>query len=175
MGDGGHSAIDLDTDKLVSSSCRKEFGRCFFRPWVNALHWQRSMIAGTRFTSQSIPWGNSIAVPGRFIASRQLWASTETMQGKGNCPLPLHPIPKTGPKSVNYVPGLDCQLCARLDIQNKQQAPKERKKLQSTPRWTDAVLQSRRAMTAITVETSAQCYEGSAKKDPQQSARRLLS
>jgi len=40
----------------------------------------------------------------------------KTDAGEGEPPLPLHPIPKTGPKSVNHVPGLNCQRCARLDI-----------------------------------------------------------
>ena len=44
---------------------------CFSaRPsWANALDWQPSMIAGTRFILHSFLWGASIAVPGRFMGN----------------------------------------------------------------------------------------------------------
>src|SRR5262249_50987940 len=48
---------------------------------------------------------SSTAGLSRCIACPQQKASTELRQGKGNCPLPLHPIPKTRIKK--------CQLCPR--------------------------------------------------------------
>ena len=42
--------------------------------------------------------------------------STEREQGKGELPPSPAPHPQNpGPKSVNHVPGLKCQQCARLD------------------------------------------------------------
>src|SRR6266852_3604731 len=90
------------------------------------------MIAGTRFTSQSLPWGISTVEPERFIAECQLTASTELMQGKGNRPLPLHPIPKTRTKI--------CQLCPRSKLsticpagQRDEGKPRKGRKKTKTP------------------------------------------
>src|SRR5438876_5756688 len=114
------------------------------------------MIAGTRFTSQSLPWGISAVEPERFIAECQLTASTELMQGKGNRPLPLHPIPKTRTKI--------CQLCPRSKLSTicpagqvgTDSAPKGRKNTMS-------------ALSAALIEEDTRCtdYYKSLRTSPQ--------
>ena len=94
----------------------------------NASAWNRSTIAGTPFTSPSFPWDVSTVEPEPCIDCRRQ-ASTKLMQGKGNHPLPLHPIPKTRTKI--------CQLCPRSKLStvspgwtrvSPEEAPKGRKK-----------------------------------------------
>jgi hypothetical protein len=69
------------------------------------------------------PLGYSTVAPEPFIDYRKQQASTSLMQGTGTCPFPCTPSPKPGPEIVNYVLGLNCQRCARLDTGEEEQNP----------------------------------------------------
>ena len=108
--------------------------------WENASPCSQSTIAGHdllrpvslgRFR-QSHPHGASTARPPRF---------DKADAGEGERPPSPAPHPQNpDQKSVNYVPGLNCQLSARLDTSLNESAPEGRKK----PRI-PAVIAGRRA------------------------------
>jgi len=77
------------------------------------------------------PWRSSTVAPARFNDCAQPTPSTSRMQGKRNCPLPLHPIPKTRTKN--------CQPCPRSKMsiicpagQSGRVAPRGRKRAPCT-------------------------------------------